>query len=94
MKSQVLRIRTVGLVAIGVLFLISVLRLTQLSTAPADIAGEPCGHRANTVCTQQPLGGRDRVDLWRGLAMASLYLGFCLRPRRRDHDESAYTLDS
>ena len=89
MKSQALRIRTVGLVAIGVLFLISVLHLTQLSTA-----AEPCGHIAKTACARQPGGNQDGVDLWRGLAMTSLYLGFCLRPRRRGCDEDDYATDN
>jgi hypothetical protein len=94
MKSQALRIRTFGLVAISVLFLISVLRLNQLSAAAADTADEACGHIAKTACARQPSGIQDRVELWRGLAMTSLYLGFCLRPRRRGCDKNDYAIDN
>ncbi len=93
MKSQVQRIRTVGLAVIGVLFLISVLQLTQSSAAPAQSTSEPCGQAAKPACNRPPPGGEERIALWRGLAMASLYLGFCLRPRRRGCNESRYAID-
>ncbi|WP_266160629.1 hypothetical protein [Dyella silvatica] len=71
------RIRCIGLIAISLLFLISVFRLVQLSTVSPDKVLAHCSGMAEVNCGSQPL-----ANLWRGLALGSLYLLFCLQPRR------------
>lgn len=76
------RIRCIGLIAISLLFLISVFRLVQLSTVVPHKGPAHCGAMAEVACDTQPLAGYGLINLWRGLALGSLYLFFCLQPRR------------
>jgi hypothetical protein len=76
------RIRCIGLIAISLLFLISVFQLIQLPTASSHKGPAHCGALAEAACDTQPLAGNGLINMWRGLALGSLYLFFCLQPRR------------
>jgi hypothetical protein len=78
------RIRVIGLVTLSLIFALSVLKLSTPTFAPTDRAGTHCEHSVSATCVAQPQADHDTTDLWRGLALGSLYLVFCLRPRRRD----------
>jgi hypothetical protein len=66
-------IRSLGYVAIGLLFLISVVQLHDLPS---------CASGIKLTCSQGAVSN-DAIDLWRGLALGSLYLLFCLPAKRR-----------
>jgi hypothetical protein len=66
-------IRSLGYVAIGLLFLISVVQLHYLPG---------CASGVKLICGQGT-ASNDVIDLWRGLAVGSLYLLFCLPANRR-----------